>query len=178
MMNKANFYDVIYTHTEGEPTCIVHSGITYPFGSDILEKRQFLEQEYDWLRVALAREPRGHNDMFGVFVTPPSGPDADASMIWMDGDRFVDMCGHGTIALGMAMVATGLHRSTDHPNTIRFETTAGPVVARRERGRPGVVDLLRERPRVRRRTEHSGRAARDRQVSGGRFVRRQLLRPD
>lgn len=39
MMNKANFYDVIYTHTEGEPTCIVHSGITYPFGSDILEKR-------------------------------------------------------------------------------------------------------------------------------------------
>ena len=129
MMNKANFYDVIYTHTEGEPTCIVHSGITYPFGSNILEKLQFLEQEYDWLRMALAREPRGHNDMFGVFVTPPSGPDADAGMIWMDGDRFVDMCGHGTIALGMAMVATGLHRSTDHPDTIRFETTAGPVIA-------------------------------------------------
>ncbi len=132
MMNKANFYDVIYTHTEGEPTCIVHSGITYPFGSDILEKRQFLEQEYDWLRKALTREPRGHHDMFGVFVTPPSGPDADAGMIWMDGDRFVDMCGHGTIALGMAMVATGLHRSTDHPDTIRFETTAGPVAARVE----------------------------------------------
>ena len=129
MMNKANFYDVIYTHTEGEPTCIVHSGITYPFGSDILEKRRFLEQEYDWLRMALTREPRGHNDMFGVFVTPPSGPDADAGMIWMDGDRFVDMCGHGTIALGMAMVATGLHQSKDRPNTIRFETTAGPVVA-------------------------------------------------
>ncbi len=120
---------VVNEDTEGEPTCIVHSGITYPFGSDILEKRQFLEQQYDWLRMALTREPRGHNDMFGVFVTPPSGPDADAGMIWMDGDRFVDMCGHGTIALGMAMVATGLHRSTHRPDTIRFETTAGPVVA-------------------------------------------------
>jgi hypothetical protein len=30
MMNKANFFDVMYTHTEGEPTGIVHSGISYP----------------------------------------------------------------------------------------------------------------------------------------------------
>lgn len=129
MMNKADFVDVIYTHTEGEPTCIVHSGIAYPFGSDILEKRRFLEREYDWLRKALMREPRGHNDMFGVFVTPPSGPDSDAGMIWMDGDRFVDMCGHGTIALSMALVATGMHRSEGDRATIRYETTAGPVTA-------------------------------------------------
>lgn len=128
-MNKANFVDVIYTHTEGEPTCIVHSGITYPYGSDILEKRRFLERDYDWLRRALMREPRGHNDMFGVFVTPPSGPDTDAGMIWMDGDRFVDMCGHGTIALSMAMVATGMHPGNGPTTSIRFETTAGPVTA-------------------------------------------------
>jgi proline racemase len=129
MMSKANFIDAIYTHTEGEPTCIVHGGITYPFGSDILEKRRFLERDYDWLRRALMREPRGHNDMFGVIVTPPSGPDTDAGMIWMDGDRFVDMCGHGTIALSMAMVATGLHASNGGSTSIRFETTAGPVAA-------------------------------------------------
>ena len=59
MMKTTNVYDVIYTHTEGEPLCIVHSGITYPFGSDILEKRRFLEESYDWLRRALMREPRG-----------------------------------------------------------------------------------------------------------------------
>jgi proline racemase len=130
MMNKANFFDVMYTHTEGEPTGIVHSGISYPFGSNILEKRRFLEREYDWLRKALMREPRGHNDMFGVFLTPPSGPDTDAGMIWMDGDRFVDMCGHGTIALGMAMVATGMRPPVDgDTTTIRFETTAGLVTA-------------------------------------------------
>lgn len=129
MMHKANLIDVIYTHTEGEPTCIVPGGIRYPHGADILAKRRFLETEYDWLRRALMREPRGHHDMFGVFVTPPSGPDSDAGMIWMDGDRFVDMCGHGTIALGMAMVATGLHPGTGDTTTIRYETTAGPVVA-------------------------------------------------
>jgi proline racemase len=35
-------FDVIYTHTEGEPTCIIHSGIFYPTGTSIVEKRQLL----------------------------------------------------------------------------------------------------------------------------------------
>ena len=58
--------DVIYTHTEGEPTCIVHSGVRYPHGLDILGKRRHLEQHYDWLRKALMQEPRGHRDMYGA----------------------------------------------------------------------------------------------------------------
>src|SRR5918998_335228 len=77
MMRTQTIADVIYTHTEGEPLCIIHSGIPYPPGSTILEKRAFLECRYDWLRCALMREPRGHKDMFGVFLTPPSGPDYD-----------------------------------------------------------------------------------------------------
>ena len=48
-MRKQDAFDVIYTHTEGEPLCIVHSGIPYPAGSSILEKRAFLEQNYDWV---------------------------------------------------------------------------------------------------------------------------------
>lgn len=133
MMNTDTLIDVIYTHTEGEPTCIVPGWVPYPFGTNILEKRQFLDSEYGWLRPALTREPRGHMDMFGVFVTPPSTPETDAGMIWMDGDRFVDMCGHGTIALSMALVATGRHpRAESGPTVIRYETTAGPVTAQVE----------------------------------------------
>jgi proline racemase len=128
-MLKTRSVDVIYTHTEGEPTCIVHGGITYPFGGDILDKRRFLETRYDWLRRALMREPRGHKDMFGVFVTPPSSPDADAGMIWMDGEQYLHMCGHGTIGLSMAMVAGGLLPAGDSPARIRYETTAGRVTA-------------------------------------------------
>ena len=58
--------------------------------------------------------------MFAVFVTPPSTPDADAGMIWMDGENYHHMCGHGTIALGMAMVSTGLVPSTGNLTKIRF----------------------------------------------------------
>ena len=96
---------------------------------DILGKRAFLTEHYSWLRTALMREPRGHKNMFGVFLTPPSSADYDAGMIWMDSTRFHDMCGHGTIALGMAMVSHGLVRQTGALTKIRFETTCGPVTA-------------------------------------------------
>ncbi|WP_263142380.1 proline racemase family protein [Pseudomonas sp. RIT-PI-AD] len=129
-MRKQDVFDVIYTHTEGEPLCIVHSGIPYPAGSSILEKRAFLETHYDWLRMALMREPRGHKDMFGVFLTPPSSPDYDAGLIYIDGTEYSHMCGHGTIAVSMAMVALGLvARDPGGLTRIRFETTAGLVVA-------------------------------------------------
>jgi proline racemase len=128
-MRRIHAIDVLYTHTEGEPTCIIQAGVQYPPGSDILAKRRHLEQNYDWLRCALMREPRGHADMFGVFLTPPSSADADAGMIWIDGTQWSHMCGHGTIALSMAMVATGLVPQTGDLTRIRFETTAGPVVS-------------------------------------------------
>ena len=47
MMQRSQFLDVIYTHTEGEPTCIIHSGIPYPHGMDILGKRQYLQNNFD-----------------------------------------------------------------------------------------------------------------------------------
>jgi proline racemase len=129
-MRMQDTFDVIYTHTEGEPLCIVHSGISYPPGSSILEKRKFLEENYDWLRMALMREPRGHNDMYGVFLTPPSSPEFDAGLIYIDCTKYSHMCGHGTIAVSMAMVALGLvKRGANGMTRIRFETTAGLVVA-------------------------------------------------
>ncbi|WP_163597367.1 proline racemase family protein, partial [Klebsiella pneumoniae] len=82
--------------------------------SSILDKRRFLEENYDWLRQALMREPRGHKDMFCVFLTPPSGPEFDAGLIYIDGTQYSHMCGHGTIAVGMAMGALGLVRRGDN----------------------------------------------------------------
>jgi proline racemase len=129
-MHRSHFIDVIYTHTEGEPTCIIHSGIPYPAGLDIIAKRKFLQENYDYVRTSLMREPRGHQDMFGVFLTPPHEADADGGMLWIDGERFVEMCGHGTIALSMVMVTHGLlHRLCEPVSTIRFETPVGRVTA-------------------------------------------------
>ncbi|MBD3624793.1 MAG: proline racemase family protein [Rhodobacteraceae bacterium] len=130
MMTPNRFIDVIYTHTDGEPTCIIPGGIPYPQGLDIVGKRDFIRKNYDFVRSGLLHEPRGHHDMVGVFVTPPSSPEFDAGMLWCDGDDFMEMCGHGTIALSMAMVSHGLvHHGDEEVVKIRFETPAGPVTS-------------------------------------------------
>jgi proline racemase len=68
--------------------------------------------------------------MVGVFETPPSSSEFDAGMLWCDGDDFMEMCGHGAIALSMAMVSHGLvHSGEEETTTIRFETPAGPVTS-------------------------------------------------
>ncbi len=66
------------------------------------------------------RDPRGHKDMFGVFLTPPSSSEYDAGLIYMDGSVYSHMRGHGTIAVSMAMVAlrpgaTGRKRHHQNP---------------------------------------------------------------
>jgi proline racemase len=128
-MGRARIIDVIYTHTIGEPTCIVTGGVLYPGGMNIIAKRQFLETEYDWLRKALMLEPRGHKDMYGVFLTPAETSEADAGTIWMNGLDFMHTCGHGTIGLSVAMVSQGIKPVEGKITTLNYETTAGPVTA-------------------------------------------------
>ncbi|MGO0807064.1 proline racemase family protein, partial [Clostridioides difficile] len=41
------------------------------------EKKEYLEENLDYLRTAIMLEPRGHNDMFGSVMTQPCCPDAD-----------------------------------------------------------------------------------------------------
>ena len=176
-MRKQDAFDVIYTHTEGEPLCIVHSGIPYPAGSTILEKRAFLEQRYDWLRKALMREPRGHKDMFGVFLTPPSSPEFDAGLIYIDGTEYSHMWPrhhrgqHGDGGQRPGAARSGRH----HPHPLRDHRRPGRVGSRLGR-RAGAVDALRERAGLCGRAGYPGGTARLRRAVGRHRVGRQLLR--
>ena len=111
-MRMNHFLDVIYTHTEGAPTCIIHGGITWPPGSSILEKLRYAEANLDWLRRAIMLEPRGHKDMYGVFLVPPSQPGFDA------GDAVRHPAERGGLALellaGGILVAEGSVIGGDH----------------------------------------------------------------
>ena len=131
-MLEARFIDVTYTHTEGMETCIVAAGIPFAPGTTLLEKRRSLEPggRLAPLKTALLNEPRGHVAMYGGFLVPPSSGEFDTGIIWSDGNLCNDMCGHGTIAVGMMMVSSGLvPESADGHTFIRFETTAGLVTA-------------------------------------------------
>lgn len=99
--------DVLDYHTAGEPFRIVTGGLPDLPGASILERRRFLRDRLDGVRTALMWEPRGHADMYGGVLVPPDHDDAVCGVLFLHNEGYSTMCGHGTIALGTALVETG-----------------------------------------------------------------------
>ena len=126
MFAKHIFY-VVDTHTEGEPTRIVLSGVNIK-GEDIIEKRKYFKENYDWIRTALLHEPRGHGDQFGAVLVPSEI--ADFGVIYMDTAGYLDMCGHATMGIATALVELGIIEPNEPCTSIKLETPAGLVEAK------------------------------------------------
>ena len=89
----ARMIQTIDSHTEGNSTRVIVGGVPVPPGSTLLERREALWRHDDGLRRMLNFEPRGHGMMCSVLLLPPLG-DADFSIIIMEQDEYVPMCGH------------------------------------------------------------------------------------
>ena len=116
------------THTEGEPTRIVLSGVDdflLDKGS-VKEKRDHFKKNYDWIRELLMKEPRGHSDMFGAVLVEPEREKADIGVFYMENKGYLDMCGHATIGIVTALIETGRIEAN---SPINLETPAGLVKA-------------------------------------------------
>ena len=68
---------VVDSHTVGEFCRIVIGGFPEPEGTTMIEKKKWMEDNYDHVRTALMFEPRGHHDMFGAFLCEPVNKEAD-----------------------------------------------------------------------------------------------------
>lgn len=122
---------VIDTHTAGEAARLVTSGIPKIPGKNMAEKKQYLIDNLDHIRKSVMLEPRGHKEMFGAFVLPPTTEEADFGLIFMDTGGYLNMCGHNTIAAVTAAVETGMvdvKEGTKEKNVV-VETPAGIVRA-------------------------------------------------
>jgi proline racemase len=75
-------------------------------------------------------EPRGHPAMSGAILQPPTRPDADWGVLYIEVSGFLPMCGHGTIGVVTALVEAGMVDVVEPVTTIRLDTPAGLVVAR------------------------------------------------
>ncbi|MGE7917453.1 proline racemase family protein [Viridibacillus sp. NPDC093762] len=67
----------------GEATRIVVNGFPEIVGETMMEKKEYVKDNYDHLRKLLMNEPRGHKNMFGSFTTEPMNPKYDISIIFM-----------------------------------------------------------------------------------------------
>lgn len=122
-------YDAVDSHTEGMPTRVITSGVGTLPGATMAERRTYLMRERDDLRTLLMCEPRGHAAMSGTILQPPTRPDADAGVVFIEVSGCLPMCGHGTIGTATVLVETGRVPVVEPVTTIRIDTPAGLVEA-------------------------------------------------
>jgi proline racemase/trans-L-3-hydroxyproline dehydratase len=126
-MHSRHVIHTIDSHTGGEPTRFVVSGIPLR-GTSLLEQREYMRQNNDRLRAALMCEPRGHRGMFGAILAPTTRAGVDFGIIWVDSDgSYLNMCGHGTIGIGMTAVECGLVPVVEPVTHLRVDMPAGLV---------------------------------------------------
>lgn len=126
-MRTKTVIHTIDSHTGGEPTRLVVSGIPLK-GGTLLEQREHVRRNYDHLRSALMREPRGHRGMFGAILAPPTRDGVDFGIVWIDHDgSYLNMCGHGTIGIGITVVECGLVPVREPVTRLRVDMPAGVV---------------------------------------------------
>ena len=106
-------FSCIDGHTGGNPVRLVIGGAPFLNGATMSERRQDFLARYDWIRTGLMFEPRGHDMMSGGFLYPPTHPDADVGILFMETSGVLPMCGHGTIG----MVTFGLEHGLIRPRT-------------------------------------------------------------
>jgi proline racemase len=78
----------------------------------------------------LMQEPRGHSAMSGAILQPPTRPDADWGVLFIEVSGCLPMCGHGTIGVATVLVETGMVELVEPETVVRLDTPAGLVIAR------------------------------------------------
>ena len=142
-MRAARCLSAVDSHTEGMPTRVVTGGVAPIPGATMLERKLHFETEMDELRLLLMREPRGHAAMSGAILQPPTRPDADWGVLFIEVSGCLPMCGHGTMGVATVLVETGMVPVTEPETRVRLDTPAGLVEARVavEDGRAAAVTL-------------------------------------
>ena len=118
---------VVDAHTVGEFCRVVIGGFPEPEGNTMIEKKKWMEHNYDHVRTALMFEPRGHHDMFGAFLCEPVNKEADFGVMFMDTGGYLNMCGHCTIGAVTVAIEAGLVESHEGENSVVLDAPAGLI---------------------------------------------------
>ncbi|MFZ6663694.1 4-hydroxyproline epimerase [Peijinzhouia sedimentorum] len=124
-MARKSFF-CIDAHTCGNPVRLVAGGGPILTGNSMSEKRLHFLREFDWIRKGLMFEPRGHDMMSGSILYPPSNPENDMAVLFIETSGCLPMCGHGTIGTVTIAIEEGLI-VPKIPSRLRLETPAGLV---------------------------------------------------
>jgi proline racemase len=128
-MRAQKVFGAVDSHTEGMPTRVITSGVGVLPGATMFDRMRYLVTERDDLRTLLMYEPRGHAAMSGAILQPPTRPDADVGVVFIEVSGCLPMCGHGTMGTATVLVETGMVEIKEPVTLIRLDTPAGLVEA-------------------------------------------------
>lgn len=114
---------IIDSHTGGEPTRTIVSGLDLPVGA--VATRDFLENEADWVRTTLINEPRGFDAIVGACLCEPDDSTCVTGVVFFNNLSCLHSCLHGTIGI----VETLAHLGRIEPGEHRIETPVGIITA-------------------------------------------------
>ncbi|MEV8308665.1 proline racemase family protein [Streptomyces flavidovirens] len=126
-MRTRHVFHAVDSHTEGMPTRVITGGVGVIPGATMAERRLHFMEHLDHVRTLLMYEPRGHAAMSGAILQPPTRPDADYGVLYIEVSGLLPMCGHGTIGVATVLVETGMVPVTEPVTTVRLDTPAGLV---------------------------------------------------
>src|SRR5918999_2928354 len=128
-MRSKHVFHAVDSHTEGMPTRVITAGLGPIPGATMFERRRHFIEHLDHIRPLLMYEPRGHGAMSGAILQPPTRPDADHGVLFIEVSGCLPMCGHGAIGVATVLVETGMVEVTEPVTSIRLDTPAGLVGA-------------------------------------------------
>lgn len=114
-------------HVAGEPLRLIIDGVPAIIGSTMNEKRLNFGKNFDYIRLLLTKEPRGHRSMFAGIVTEPVSSEARFGIVFMDARRYPYMCGHGIIGAVTAFIEMGWLEAKENELKMVVDTPSGPV---------------------------------------------------
>ncbi|MFV8754215.1 proline racemase family protein [Nannocystaceae bacterium ST9] len=118
------------SHTEGEPTRVIHAGTPSLGESSPRERIERLAREHPRLRSMIVDEPRGHAALVAALLLPPRDPSADHQVLFFNNVGALPMCVHASIGVARTLVHLGLRPASPWSTPLWLETPAGRVGVR------------------------------------------------
>lgn len=119
--------NVVGCHAEGEIGNVVVGGIPPIPGETMLDKRRYLQEQADWLRQLLLKEPRGNVVRSANVVFRSNHPEADMGYVVMESTEYPVMSGSNTICVATVLLETGMLPMREPVTEVTLESPAGLI---------------------------------------------------
>jgi proline racemase len=119
--------NLVGAHAEGEVGNVIVGGVGQIPGETMLDKRNHLQGDRDWIRQLILQEPRGAVVRSVNLVLPSNNPEADMGYIIMESTEYPVMSGSNTMCVATVLLETGMLPMIEPVTHLTLESPAGLI---------------------------------------------------